>query len=67
MEFRYFKNNHDLEFEFLDCSTNITNEDDAEEWKKVPISFDHFKCAKLDSPCNRYMVDYLEKYLQEQY
>ena len=61
--FRYFNNSlkNDLKkkdvLPYLDCENEIENENDLDEWKKIPLRF-NFKCAKLkSSPCaENYMV-----------
>lgn len=58
LEFRYYQDVEQIEYPKLDCSVKIKNSYDEAEWNKVPTSFNYFKCAKLDSFCNTYIVNY---------
>ena len=40
----------------LNCNKTIYDENDDGQWAQIPTSFNHFKCAKLNSPCESYVV-----------
>lgn len=44
----------------VDCSHNVTGENDN-NWNKIPISLGYFKCARIISECNRYLVKKINK------
>ena len=41
----------------LNCSQRITNENDLDEWSRVPLENKHFKCANVSSEfCQTFVV-----------
>ncbi len=41
----------------LNCSQSITNEDDLDEWNRVPLENKHFKCANVSNEfCQIFVV-----------
>ena len=62
----YNKELHSIKFyQDLDCNSTINDDSNQNEWAGIPISFDHFQCAKLNSPCESYVVRYYY-YLMDQ-
>ena len=54
LKFRYY-NSHSfasLNFNDLNCSSQVDKEDDEKSWENVPLSYGHFKCAQLKSELN---------------
>ena len=56
LKFRFFKDPSIKDYPPLNCNKKINDPDNENEWKNIPISFNYFKCAKLESECNKYMV-----------
>jgi hypothetical protein len=56
LKFRYY-NNNEFNYPEINCDYVITDENEENEWKNVPISFGYFKCATLKSSnCKNYVV-----------
>lgn len=53
LEFRSFYESVDHVYDNVNCSQNVPNNDN---WDDIPLSLNHFKCARIKSPCNRYLV-----------
>jgi hypothetical protein len=59
LKLKYYNDQMFEENKFLDlnCSQRISNENDLDEWKKVPLANGHFKCANVSSEfCQTYAV-----------
>ena len=45
------------DFPLIDCDSIIYNENDEDEWAKIPVFKDNFKCARLNlSSCLTFVV-----------
>lgn len=57
-KFQYFnKETHPQQYyEDLDCSKTITDDDDDDKWKSIRVSKNYFQCAKLNNPCESYVI-----------
>jgi hypothetical protein len=40
----------------LDCSKTIKDDNNETQWNKIPTSFNNFKCAKINTGCESYVV-----------
>lgn len=54
LEFRSFYESVDDIYDNVDCSQDVPTS--SNNWDGIPLSLSHFKCAKIKSPCNRYLV-----------
>ena len=59
LKFKHFKHPSDEDYPTLDCDTVVRDPNNENEWKDVPVSFKYFKCAKLASICNNYVVTFI--------
>ena len=58
LQFRHFQRPNSSYYPNLDCNTRIRDPNNDQEWNNVPVSFTYFKCAKLVSSCNNYVVKF---------
>lgn len=56
LHFRQYKDVNQTPYSTLDCSYVIRDPDNQMEWNNVNVTFDYFKCAKLDAPCDTYII-----------